>query len=39
VVALGKKITTYTKVVIEKGSTDWLVECQHCKASGQRYPG
>ena len=37
---MGKqKVTTYTKVVIEKGSTDWVVECQHCRGSGQKYPG
>ena len=38
--AMGKRtVTTSTRVVIEKGSTDWIVECQHCRGSGQKYPG
>lgn len=36
---MEKKLTTYTKADIEKGPADWLVECQHCKGSGQQYPG
>jgi len=33
------KVTAFTKVVIEKNSSAWIVECQHCKGSGQKYPG
>lgn len=37
---MGDKITvsTYTKVVMERKSGALLVECRHCRGTGQKYP-
>lgn len=33
------RLTTYTEVVIEKSARSWLIECRHCRGTGQKYPG
>jgi DnaJ-class molecular chaperone len=32
------KIETYTEVIIEREPDFWIVECRHCRGTGQKYP-
>ena len=32
------RIETYTEVIIERDPDFWIIECRHCRGTGQKYP-